>query len=299
MSFDLAVVIVTYNSSQMIEGLLDSVPAALGDLRADVIVVDNASTDDTVDVVAARSDCRLMKAPNRGYAAGINLGIRQAGDVPAVLALNPDVRLQPGSIPPLMAALKVEGTGITAPQVRTPDGRLDYSLRREPTILRAIGLNRTGWAPFSEYVLRDEEYAGPRTVDWALGAVLLMSRECLAAVGEWDESFFLYSEETAFCLQARDLGFATRYVPDSVVVHIGGQSGQTSSTHAMQIINRVRLYRRRHGKPSSMVYFAANLLSELSWVVRGHRPSRFAVRTLLSPRLRPEELGCSRRFLPD
>jgi N-acetylglucosaminyl-diphospho-decaprenol L-rhamnosyltransferase len=297
-SFDLAAVVVTYNSAHVIEGLLDSMPGALGGLRATVIVVDNGSTDGTPGLVAARSDCRLIKDTNRGYAAGINVGIRQAGDVPAVLVLNPDVRMGPGSIPPLLAALQIPGTGITAPQIRTCEGGLEYSLRREPTILRGIGLNRTGLAVFSEYVTPGSAYARGRTADWALGAVLMMSRECLASVGEWDESFFLYSEETDYCLQARDLGLATRYVPESVAVHIGGQSGQSNTTHAMQAVNRVRLYRRRHRAPASLVYLAVNALSELSWALRGNSRSWFAVKALLRPRLRPQELGCSQRLLP-
>ena len=106
------------------------------------------------------------------------------------------------------------------------EGALELSLRHEHTLLRALGLTRTGLAIFSGDVSRPADYTSPRIVDWAIGAILLMSRKCYEALGGWDESFFLYSEETDLSLRARDAGILTRYEPRSVAVHIGGQSGQ-------------------------------------------------------------------------
>lgn len=127
---------------------------------------------------------------------------------------------------------------------------------------------------------------------------MLLSRECYDALGGWDESYFLYSEETDYCLRARDIGWLTRYEPAAVAVHIGGQSGQSARIHAMQIINRVRLYRRRHGPPASALYLTLAVASEASWVARGKRRSLTAIRALLMPTTRPSELGCSDRLLP-
>jgi N-acetylglucosaminyl-diphospho-decaprenol L-rhamnosyltransferase len=125
-----------------------------------------------------------------------------------------------------------------------------------------------------------------------------MSRTCFDAVGGWDESFFLYSEETDLSLRAADIGMLTRYEPRSVAVHIGGQSGQNNATHSMMIINRVRLYRRRHGLVASWCYYILTVLSELSWYARGHPQSRFAVVTLLRPSLRPVQLRLGDRVMP-
>jgi N-acetylglucosaminyl-diphospho-decaprenol L-rhamnosyltransferase len=287
MAVDVSVVIITYNSAHMIGGLLDSLPAALAGLSAETVVVDNGSTDGTRELVAARPEVTLIGSDNIGYAGGLNLGVASAQRAPAILVLNPDTRLQPDSVPPLLAALSEPGCGIAAPQIRDATGNLDLSLRREPSLLRAIGLNATGWPVFSERLARAADYDSPRVVDWAVGAALLMSRQCFDAVGGWDATYFLYSEETDFCLRARDLGFRTRYVPESVVVHVGAQSGQDDVTHTMQIVNRVRLYRRRHGLLAGACYQAATVLSELSWVLRGHRNSRAAILGLLVPRRRP------------
>ena len=289
MSPDVDVVIVAYNSARVIGDLLDSLPAALDGLTCDTVVVDNGSSDNTVEIVAARDDCRVIQSVNNGYAGGINRGVRAASAAPAILILNPDVRLGEKSVPLLLGALG-DGAGISVPQVRTPSGALDLSLRREPTVLRGLGLNWTGLPLFAEFLTRPSEYAVPRVVDWALGAVMLMSRKCYDALGGWDESFFLYSEETDFCLRARDAGLLTRYEPCAVAMHIGGQSGRNRRTHAMLIINRIRLYRRRHRRLASWCFFGVTVMSEVSWILRGHRHSWYAIRALFSPSRRPPEL---------
>ncbi len=298
MTADLDIIIVTYNSIHVIGDLLDSLPAALTGLTADVIVVDNGSSDGTATFTEQRGGCRVVRSANVGYAAGINLGVSRTSGGNPVLVLNPDVRLHEGSVPPLLAALGEPGVGIAAPQIRTPAGRLDLTLRREPTMFRAMGLNWTKLSPFSEYVTGAPAYSRARVVDWAVGAALLMSRECYQALGGWDESFFLYSEETDLCLRARDMGFLTRYEPRAVVTHFAGSSGRNDWTHAMQIVNRVRLHRRRHGILASWCYFGLAIMSELSWVARGQSQSKAAVAALLKPSRRPAELGCSDRLMP-
>jgi N-acetylglucosaminyl-diphospho-decaprenol L-rhamnosyltransferase len=298
MPSDLAAVIVTYNSAHVVGNLLDSLPAAFDGLSADVIVVDNASTDNTVEVLLARGDCQIVRSANIGYAGGINLGVSQSPGAPAILVLNPDVVLHPKSVPPLLAALRRPGVGIVAPQVRSAHGGLELSLRREPTMLRALGLTKTRLPVFSEYVAELAAYQSPRPVDWATGAVLAMSRVCYDALGGWDESYFLYSEEVDASLRARDAGLVTWYEPQAVATHIGGQSGRNDTTHAMQIVNRVRLYRRRHGNFASWCYYALTLANELSRVPRGHAESRAAVLALLKPTSRPSCLRCSDRLVP-
>jgi GT2 family glycosyltransferase len=292
------VVIVTFNSKNVIGDLLDSLPSALDGLIYDVVVVDNGSADGTAEFVAARGGCRVVRSANVGYAGGINRGVREAVPAEAILILNPDVRLGEKSVPPLLAALREPDVGIVAPQVRSPRGGLELSLRREPTLPRALGLTRTRMAVFSEYVSRPADYARPCIVDWALGAVLLVSRKCYETLGGWDESYFLYSEEVDLCLRARDKGLLTRYEPQSVVVHIGGQSGRDRRTHVMQIVNRVRLYRRRHGVLASWCYYWLTIASELSWLVRGRQQSWCSVAAMLRPSRRPRELRCCGQCMP-
>lgn len=298
MAYDVAVIVVTYNSAAVIGDLLDSLPAALDGLSADVVVVDNSSTDTTVALLEGRDDCSVIRAPNRGYAAGINEGMRHVGPAAAILVLNPDVRLDPGAVPRLLAPLSQPAVGIVAPRVYSEDGTLHLSLRRTPTLGRALGLGRTRLAALSEYVHEPEVYQRPGPTDWALGAILAISAACAADVGDWDESYFLYSEETDFCLRARDRGWVTWYEPSATATHIGGASGQNDFTHTMQILNRVRLYRRRSGAVAGFCYYLLTILSEASWALRGHHRSRAAIRALLRPSQRPAEAGASDSLLP-
>jgi N-acetylglucosaminyl-diphospho-decaprenol L-rhamnosyltransferase len=295
---DLAVVIVTHNSAHVVGDLLGSLPAALGGLTADVVVVDNASADGTAELLAARGDCRVVHSANTGYAGGINRGVREAMAAETILVLNPDVILGEKSVPPLLAALQEPNVGIAVPQLRSVQGTLELSLRREPNLPRALGLSSTRLAVFSECVTKRSDYGRPHAVDWATGAVLAMSRKCYDALGGWDENFFLYSEETDLSLRARDAGWLTWYEPQSVAVHIGGGSGRTTTTHAMQIVNRVRLYRHRHRSLAAWCYFSLAVASELSRAARGSARSRHAVAALLRPSRRPRELGCCARLMP-
>jgi N-acetylglucosaminyl-diphospho-decaprenol L-rhamnosyltransferase len=292
------IIIVTYNSARVIGDLLDSLPAALGNIVANVVIVDNGSTDGTVKILLDREDCQLVQSTNVGYAAGINRGVREGGGAGAILILNPDARLLPGSVAPLLAALRIPGTGIAAPRVLSDHGSLELSLRREPSLLRALGLGRTKRPALSEYVQEAAAYERPRATDWALGAILMVSRHCFDTLGGWDESFFLYSEETDFCLRARDIGLCTWYEPRSVAIHIGGGSGRNSQTYAMRAINRVRLYRRRHGLLASWCFYWLTIGSEVSWGLRGNPHAGFAAMALLRPSLRPKELNCSAHLLP-
>jgi Predicted glycosyltransferases len=295
---DLGIVVVTYNSEHVVSGLLDSLTAGLAGVEADVIVVDNDSIDGTVTLLECRDNVVVLRSENHGYAAGINRGVAELPDAKAILVLNPDVRLAPGAVPALLESLQLPNTGIVAPRVVDGHGALHRSMRREPTLGRALGLGRTGIPWLSEYVSEADAYAQPQVADWALGAALLISRHCFDALGGWDESFFLYSEETDFCLRARDMGLLTRYTPAAEVMHIGGQSGQSSYTHAMQIVNRVRLFRRRHNAIASFSYFLLAVASELSWVVRGNHRSIEAIRALLNPSRRAAVLKSSNSFIP-
>jgi len=295
----LTVVVVAFNSNDVLNGLLDSLELALSGLDAQVVVVDNGSETSPQPLVSDRPRCHLVESVNDGYAAGINTGVAAAPISDAILVLNADTRLSTDSVTQMLRALEGPSIGIVAPRIVDEHGRVQLSLRREPTLLRAAGLGRTGHPLLAEYVAEGHCYEYAHAVDWALGAVLLFSRGCFDAVGGWDSTFFLYSEETDFCLRARDHGFLTWYAPNATAVHIGGHSGRTDATHVMQMTNRVRLYSRRHSPLAATGYYVLTVLGELTWWARGNRSSRAAVAALLRPSTRPPELGLgSDRLIP-
>ena len=299
MLLDVAVVVVTYNSEEHVEALLASVPAAMADLAYTVVVVDNGSSDGTLPLLEARTDGRLVRSANLGYAAGVNRGIAESGPAKAFLILNPDATLDPVSVPTMFEVVLRPRVGVVAPRVREADGSLSPTLRRKPSLARAGGLSFTGMPAFAERIEEPAEYDHEHPVDWAVGAILLIDGDCYRAVGGLDESYFLYSEETDFSLRARDMGWSTVYTPRAGGMHVGGGSGESATTHTMKIINRVRIYRRRAGTSLAWVYFVITVANELRRALLGHRRSWSTLRALLSPRRRPEVLGASEHLLPD
>lgn len=297
---DCTAIIVTYNSAADIGGLLDSLPAAADGLRVRVVVVDNDSADDIASVVAGYPGVNLVPSGgNLGYSGGINVGRRHLGPTRAVLILNPDLRAAPGSIRRLCAALAEPGVGAVVPRMLGEDGHTSPSLRREPTLLRTAGDGLLGakWrsrpGALSEMVWQTEAYDAPSDVDWATGAALLIAIAADQRVGAWDEErFFLYSEETDYCRRLRESGYQVRYLPDAVVTHKGAGSGTGPALTALMAVNKVRYYRKYHGRVASAAFRLVLIGTQL---LRANRPGqRRALNALLAERRWAELPGPSR-----
>ncbi len=286
-----AICVVTYNSADLLAGLIESLPEGAGDVPWQLVIADNASSDDTVVMVRRLApDARLVQlGRNAGYAAGVNAATRAADPFTAALVLNPDVRLDPGCLPELLTAIREPGAGIAVPRLADAAGELILSQRREPTVIRAfaealIGAERAGrTARFGEVVSDPAHYLEATVVDWAEGSTQLITAECLRECGPWDESFFLYSEETEFDLRAGDHGFAVRYVPTARAVHLEGESAGSPGLWSLLVVNRIRLFRRRNGLPRAVAFWWAVVLRETSRAILGRATSRAALRPLVDP----------------
>ncbi|MFF9154590.1 glycosyltransferase family 2 protein [Streptomyces sp. NPDC014846] len=290
-----AVVVVTWNSAAVLPGFLAALPDGMAGLHWRLVVADNDSADDTVEVLRtlAPDTTIVQTGRNAGYAAGINAALHAAGEwdggYGTVLVCNPDIRMRQGCAKRLVDRLDAE-VGIAVPLLYE-EGREAplYSLRRESTVARAlgeaiIGNRRAGRFPrLSELVTDPAAYAGPTRPDWATGALMALSADCLAACGPWDESFFLYSEETEYCLRARDLGYRTQLEPTAQAVHLGGESRVSPRLWTLLTLNRVRLYGRRHGTLATGCFRAAVFLREASRAALGREASRAAAAALLRP----------------
>jgi GT2 family glycosyltransferase len=294
-----AAVVVTYNSADVIGDCLDALRRALvGVERAVVVVADNASHDDTCDFVERTApDAHVLRlARNAGYAAGVNAGVAATRDADAWLVLNADVRMMPGSVQALLDALSTPGTGVAVPRLLGSDDQFLPSLKRESTVLRALGEAVLGghvagrFAALGEMDTRPQRYETPRTVDWASGAVMLIDRRCYGALGGWDETFFHGSEETDFCHRARDRGWTIRYTPEAVAVHLGGGGARSSTLRPIMFANRLELYRRRRGPRRAIAFRLALALNEALRLHRGpqHRATLRALLTGRAPRSQPE-----------
>jgi GT2 family glycosyltransferase len=285
------IIVVSYNSASIIDGCLASLVGAVeGVEQSSTVVVDNASTDDTCWRVGRHSTApRLLRLEtNGGYAAGINAGAAMVGSVDALLVMNPDVRLDHGSVATLLDTLTLPATGIAVPLIRDRSGHVDLDLKREPTIMRALGeavlggLRAGRFEALGETVVEQARYEAPAVVDWAGGSVMLVSRRCYDELGGWDETFFHGSEEVDFCLRARDHGWLVRYTPAASATHLGGGS-EASPLRRLMFANRVELYRRRQGRLRAAGFRTALVVGELLRVGRGAH-HRATVVTLLTGR---------------
>ncbi|MEU2711516.1 glycosyltransferase family 2 protein [Streptomyces sp. NPDC007205] len=286
-----AVIVVTWNSAAVLPGFLAALGDGMAGLDWRLVVADNDSADDTVEVLRALApDAAIVQTGrNAGYAAGINAALGAAGAYGAVLICNPDIRMRRDCARRLVDSLG-DGVGIAVPLLYE-EGRDSphYSLRRESSVSRAlgeavIGNRRAGRFPHgSELVTDPAAYRRPTRADWATGALMAVSADCLAACGPWDESFFLYSEETEYCLRARDRGYATQLEPTAEAVHLGGDSQVSPRLWTLLTLNRVRLYGRRHGAAATACFRGAVFLREASRAALGRRASRAAAAALLKP----------------
>ena len=289
---DVSVLMVTWNSESHLAAALRSLGGSAEGLRWELVVADNDSSDGSVELVRALvPDARIVQTgANLGYAAGLNAALAAASPAKAFLCLNADVQLAEGAVTSMLRCAQKTGAGLVVPRLVDENGRLSFSIRRDPSVSRAwgeaiLGGIRSGrHHRLGEMVVRSDDYGRESVIDWATGAVMLVTRECQSAVGRWDESFFLYSEETDFALRARDAGFTARYCPDASAVHQGGDRHVSEDLYALLTLNRVRLYARRHRAGPTAMFAAAVTVNEL---LRSHRRvNRAALRALAVPSVR-------------
>lgn len=208
-----SIVVVTHNSADDIIGCLSSLCEQTWP-RYEVIVVDNASTDDTVARVRASCpQARLVQSrENVGYAAGNNVGFGQArGDVLAVL--NPDTRVAPGWLEPLVDALRRDAqVGLVTPKITLLDRPDRINACGNAVTFAGLTVCRGLEAPVASYTQAEDVAA-------ISGAAFAIRRDVLDAIGGFDESFFTYYEDTDLSLRAGVAGWRCRFVPASLVQH--------------------------------------------------------------------------------
>jgi len=232
---DVSVVIVSYECRDELADLLTDLDRIRGDVPIEVLVVDNASTDGTSEMVRERFGWVDLDASseNPGFGRANNRAIRRA-TAPLVLVLNPDTRITSDALAAMRDEMRrAPSIGILSPRVVDDLGRDDPNTRRGfPTLwgtfcavtgLARVLRNRasqrytTGW-------LRPDEAGDVEAVS---GACMLCRADVLAATGGFDERFFMYGEDIDLCLRARKLGWRVHYWPRVTVIHLGGRSGMS------------------------------------------------------------------------
>jgi N-acetylglucosaminyl-diphospho-decaprenol L-rhamnosyltransferase len=242
------VVVVSYNSSGELRGCVETLASLEG---VTVTVVDNASSDGSLEVIADLRVGRVVLSENGGFGRGCNVGWRK-GSAPYVLFLNPDARIDGASLERLATVLESNSrAGAVAPRITHDDGTLDYSQRRFPrlrsTYARAFFLHRVfPSASWTDELVRDPvAYESTRSPDWVSGACILVRRSVLEEIGGFDEGFFMYCEDIDLCRRIWTAGKGVLFEPDAHVEHLGGASAPRTGLLPVLAASRIR-YARKH-----------------------------------------------------
>ncbi len=249
----LAVVIVSYNVRAELDACLASLVGRTEPFPTSVVVVDNASTDGTPQMIRDKwpAVSLIEASDNVGFARANNLGIR-ASQSELVLLLNPDTRVPPGSIQSLVGALAarpdaaaagarlVDATGL--PELSFGWAMGPFGELRQK-MLGALYRRRVG--SVVSLVERWSRAAGER--EWVSGAALLLRRSDLEAVNLLDERYFMYTEDVDLCVSLRARGRKVLFVPQSEIVHLRGQSaGRNPATERMRRRSQIAYYEKHH-----------------------------------------------------
>lgn len=334
---DLSIVIVSWNVQGLLQRCLESIHASVAgshsagphgqSLQFEVIVVDNASDDDSVRMVRNRfPDVQVVaNQTNRGFPAANNQGVALSRGR-YVLLLNPDTAVVDDALSQLIAfADQHPAVGMVGPRLLNADGSVQPSRRRFPTLtiafiestwlqpmvlsLDSTGVSRALSTPIrrmlDRYYVADRSENMVQDVDWITGAAMFTRREAIEDVGLMDEGFFMYSEELDWCRRFREEGWRIVYFPGAQIVHHVGKSSEqvVAARHIHFQTSKVRYFRKYHGTRAAEVlrwYLMANYLCQLAlestkWLVGHRRPLRAqriaAYRQVLASRLLSREGG--------
>lgn len=252
---------------------------------AQIVVVDNASADGTVEMVRGEfpSVNLIANSANRGFAAGSNQALR-AGEAPFALLLNPDTEVRANALRALLDVFEQEtSAGAAAPQLLLPDGSIQRSCRSFPdpgaVLSDALGLARLfrRSRTFGRYRLTYWDHDSRREVDQPMASALALRRAALEEVGLFDESFPLYFNDVDLCYRLRQAGWRIIFEPAAKVTHHHGSSTRQVRRAAVRESHRalIRFYRKHYrGEVSRLAYAAVIALTWLAMYPRALLGSR-------------------------
>lgn len=252
---DLAIIVVTHEARERVLATLGDLAADPARAAWDVVVVDNASTDGTTKAVQAlHAGVRIIRNDvGRGFAAAVNQGI-SATTARAIAIITAGTRVPPGSVPALRSALLARPrSAASGPLIRNADGTAQQHGLFRPRALTAL-IVLLGLARLPPFRAEARRYYGTHEpgpaydVDQLSGACVLIAREALDEVGGFDERFFLYCEDTDWCLRAREAGWTIRFVPEVAVTREKSASSRAASAATIRLYytSLRRFYAKHH-----------------------------------------------------
>lgn len=258
-----SVVIVNWNTRDLLRACLASLPSTAGGLGVEAVVVDNGSHDGSADMVAAEFPAaRLLRNErNVGFVRANNQGLRAATGR-YLFMLNSDAELTEGVIERLVAEVDEPGVGAVGPRLTYPDGSPQPSFGPFPVLADRCRPGRR--EARYQATMAARLAAGERSVavDWLLGTAVLTTRAVVNRVGLLDERFFMWYDDLDWAARLRRAGLESRFVPDVVVVHHGRQSAALLDQPVLseQLLESEYLYLRlHHGRATTLAAMGLRL----------------------------------------
>lgn len=257
---DLSIVVVSWNTRDLLDNCLKSIYAYPFSGEFEVILVDNASGDGSAEMVKANyPQVKLLaNSENTGFARANNQAIRLCSGR-HILLLNPDTELKPHALDRLVAFMeRTPQAGAAGSRLLNPDGSLQLSCHPELTLGHELWrlLHLDSIVPVAMYRQSQWELDREREVDVIQGASLILRRAALDKVGWLDEEYFIYTEEVDLCHRLKKAGWKLYWVPQSEVVHYGGQSTRQVPREMFLRLyqSRVLYFRKNHGALTAFIY---------------------------------------------
>jgi GT2 family glycosyltransferase len=279
---DLSVIILNYNTKQLLRDCLKSVLASTGPYKIETIVSDNGSTDGSVDMVKREfSSVRLLENnANLGFSKGNNVAIKQARGR-HVLLLNSDTVVQPYAFAKMIVKADSDPQiGALGPKILLANGELDPSARRNfpnpaNAFLRLFGLSRLSNYNITGPVDQEME------VEAIMGACMLVPRDIIEKVGMLDEEFFFYGEDLDWCYRIKEAGFKIVYYPAAQILHLKSASSRNIPFKIVKVAYAaMKIFYRKHYAPrypapfNWLVYAGINLRMYLVMLINLFRSKK-------------------------
>jgi len=258
---DISIVILNYNSIDFLKGCLESIEKSeLNHVSVEIVVVDNASTDDSVAVIRHEyPEVKLIASKkNKGFAAGNNLAVKKTRGK-YILFLNPDTVLEPNTLYKVYEYMeKHKDVGVATPRLELANGELDYSTHRGfPTPLNALFFF-TGIANLFPKIKIFAGYThgwklddpSPHEVGVISGAFFFVRRKAAKEVGWWDEDYFWYGEDIEFSYSLKEAGWKVMFLPKVHTLHYKGVTSGIKK-HTKKVSKASKETRKRSARAST------------------------------------------------
>jgi N-acetylglucosaminyl-diphospho-decaprenol L-rhamnosyltransferase len=272
MAPDLSIIIVSWNTCDLLDACLQSVEQELATMSAsaEIIVIDNASTDGSTAMLRARYPQvqLIVNENNPGFAGANNQGLRQAQGRYSLL-LNPDTVVQPGGLAWLLRFMDEQPqAGAAGARLLNADGSLQASCAPAPSLSRELWrlFHLDSLTAYGVYHMADWPVDAPRKVDVVQGAAMIVRRTAQEQVGPLDPGYFMYSEEVDWCTRIRAGGWEIYWVPAARITHYGGQSSkQVADAMFLQLYRaKIQYFDKHGGQFAALVYKTLLMLATLA-----------------------------------